>query len=214
MKHGTGLRRTTRRLLLTLALSGAAMAGSDPRADSLRRCLQDFDGIEWMWPYQPPMHVRACASPTVTFDAGERAPAGHRNLELIGELDLGPDASHLSSDQRIAALHTATYVHFDTLFRRSGYRRVEVGHGDARTRRYSDTLRALRGVQPLPEEIADAERKRVQDLPPIPYVNLARYVRSVRGHDVTLTYKQEMANTWRITIDGLPSAQVGQGVAP
>lgn len=180
--------------VLLLPRSGAA----ETRTEELKHCLQDFDGIEWKLPYQPPIHIRACASPTTTYDTSEKTLPGNRSLELIGELTLGPD-SILSSDDTYAALQDATHTHFDALFRRHGYHRTALEYGDARTRYYRNTMRMLRGLSPLPEDTVEEPAKA-----PIPYVKLARYQRSVSGKDVTLTYKTEAKNTWRITLEGLP----------
>ncbi len=190
-------------VLLLLPGTGTAQ----PRTEELKRCLRDFDGIEWKLPYLPPIQIRACVSQAATYDSGEKSVDGRRSLELIGELTLGPDTK-LSSDETYAALQAATFTHFDALFRRHGYRLVAQEHGDARTKYYANTMRALRGLLPLPE----AEDKGPA-LPPIPYVNLARYGRSVSGKDVALTYKTEMKNTWRITVDGLPVAPAAAGPA-
>jgi hypothetical protein len=71
----------------------------------------------------------------------------------------------------------------------------------------------LRRVAPLSSEESERQRRQIAALPPIPYVKLARYVRSVSGHDVVLTYQSHFANTWLVTIDGLPSdSAVREGV--
>ena len=185
-----------------------AIASADARTDQLKRCLQDFGGIEWTLPYQPPIHIRSCASPAASYDTSDKAADGRRTLELIGELTLGPDTGPLSSDNAYAAVQDATFTHFDALFRRHGYRRTALEHGDARTRYDVNTLRMLHGMSALPES---ADQGAKQEPPPIPYVNLARYVRTTADRDVTLTYKADMRNTWRITLEGLPSVPVTAG---
>lgn len=174
------------------------------RNDELKRCLGDFDGIVWKLPYQPPMHIRSCASPGNNYDTSDTSPNGLRTLELIGELTL-PDATHLSSDDTYAALQNATYVHFDALFRRHGYTLSAVEHGDARTHYNPDTMRLLRDMPALPASESAQAEKRAAEEPPIPYINLARYVRNREGRQIRLTYTSEAKNTWKISIEGLPA---------
>lgn len=190
------------------------IAQADSRMEELKRCLRELGGIEWKLPYQPPMHIRSCASATANYDTSEKAGEGRGVLELIGELTLGPDTAGLSSDEVYAALQNASYTHFDVLFRRHGYRRTALEYGDARTRYHANTLRMLRGQRPLSEQETEADEKRVAAEPPIPYVNLARYVRPDSGREATLIYKTDAKNTWRITIDGMTAANPPQGKAP
>ncbi len=180
--------------ILLLPGTGAA----ETRTEELKRCLQDFDGIKWQLPYQPPILIRACATPTTTYDTSEKTLPGNRSLELIGELTLGSDST-LSSDETYAALQEAILAHFDALFRRYGYHRTAQEYDDARTQHYPNTMRILRGQSPLRESAAEEPV-----LPPIPYIRLARYQRSVSGKEFTLTIKTESRNTWRITLEGLP----------
>lgn len=154
------------------------------RTEALKLCLGDFDGLVWKLPYRPSIRIRSCASPSASYDSGKSVD-GLRAVELIGELTLGPDAKNLSSDESYAALQSAMYTHFDELFRRNGYRRTTLEHGDART--YPDVG------------------------PPIPYVSLARYVRPILFTDATLTYQTAYKNTWRITLEGLPAAPNSSG---
>lgn len=202
MKKNSRLKLSLKILACSAVLMLPAIASADARTDQLKRCLHDFGGIEWMLPYQPPIHIRSCASPAASYDTSDNAADGRRVLELIGELTLGPDTDRLSSDDAYAAIQDATFAHFDALFRRHGYRRTALEHGDARTRYDPNTLRMLHGLSALPES-ADQGAKQE---PPIPYVNLARYVRTIADRDVTLTYKADMKNTWRITLEGLPPA--------
>lgn len=180
-------------------------ATANPRIGELKRCLQDFGGIEWKLPYQPPIKIRSCASQSVSYDTGLETIAGRHSIELIGELTLGFDHGKLSSGEMTAAVHNAMYTHFDALFRRYGYRQIEVGHGDAQIRRDLRALIMLSGGSASKEAINAfnlAEAKK----PPIPYVNLARYVHSIDGHNITLTYKKELANTWLIILEPAQAA--------
>lgn len=212
MKTSGGLGPALRKFVWATILLLPGRGIADTRSDELKRCLQDFDGIEWRLPYQPPIYVRSCASQTATYDTSEKTTDGHRSLELIGELTLGRDTSNLSSDETYAALQHATFTHFEAIFRRHGYRRTVLEHGDARTRYDQDSLRMLRGLPPLSAEASARSRQQAAALPPIPYVKLARFVRSVEGQDVTLTYKTDAKNTWKITLDGLPSGPAMQGI--
>ena len=178
-------------------LSTCLPASASELGDKLKRCLAQLDGIAWQLPYQPPMHVRSCATATDTHDTATTMPAGAALLELTGELTLGPRPSTQDSDHDYASVHSAAFAHFDALFRRHGYVRGEVGYGDARTR------------YPLPHALAmketpEEEARRLAPLTPIPYVNLAHYTRAARTGTVRLTYKQEMRNSWSIRIDGMP----------
>jgi hypothetical protein len=209
MKKNSRLKRSLKILACSAVLMLPAIASADTWSDQLKRCLQDFGGIEWRLPYQPPMHIRSCASPAASYDTSDNAADGRRVLELIGELTLGPDTDRLSSDDAYAAIQEATFTHFDALFRRQGYRRTALEHGDARTRYDPNTLRMLHGLSPLPES-ADQGAKQE---PPIPYVNLARYMRTIADRDVTLIYKADMRNTWRITLEGLPPASAASATS-
>lgn len=163
------------------------------RTDELKRCLADFDGIQWQLPYQPPVDIDRCSTPTVGYNS-HKAPEGRRRLELINSLTLGPDDG--ASDESYAALQEAVLAHFDALFVRRGYRRVAVEYGNARTIYY-------RG--PLHRENYDGP-----PAPPIPYIDLARYVRHAGDGDVTLTFMGDAKNTWVITIEGLPASAGGR----
>jgi hypothetical protein len=182
---------------LTL-LIGSEAAQANSRIDELKRCLQDFDGIEWKLPYRPPLRIRSCATPAVNYDVGDKTPAGHRRLELIGELTLGDEASQLSSDERYAALQLALHTHFDALFKQRGYRLVSTEQGNARTKYSAYTQCMLRGGNCTEDEPAPPK-------PPIPYVSLARYARQAGAQTITITYKAEAKNTWSISLDGVPA---------
>jgi hypothetical protein len=171
----------------------------------LGRCLADFGGLDWALPYRPSLYVHSCSSSTETYNTGIRMPTGRRSLELIGTLSLGADST-LSSDESYAAIQQAVFVHFDALFVRQGYRRVGIEHGDARTRYHENTQRLLRGLPTVPER--DTEERVLP--PPLPYVSVARYVGRISGGEVALTYQTEAKNTWRISLDGLPGAEVRQ----
>lgn len=213
MKAAISLRFVLCNLSISIALAVPLSGVAQDRVEQLRQCLQDFDGIAVRLPYRPAIHVRSCASPTVSFDAGEKLPVGQRRLELIGELTLESDADQLPSGENRAAIQNAVYVHFDALFRQRGYQRIAVEHGDAQTRPDPDTQRALRRVAPLSKDESERQRQQIAQLPPVPYVNLARYVRSDVGRDVVLTYRCQYANTWIVLIEGLPSDSTAQGVS-
>ena len=164
------------------------------RTEELRRCLADFGGIEWKLPYQPPIRIRSCAGPVVTYDTADKPAPGRRVLELIGELTLGP-GPQLSSDENYAALQHAMLAHFDALFRRHGFRQVATETGNARTI-------YPRATQCLLHRVACGEPEPPPG-PPIPYVSMARYTRSADGQEQTLIFAADAKNTWRITLDGV-----------
>lgn len=189
---------------LTL-LAGPSVAQGNPRTDQLKRCLQDFDGIEWKLPYQPPLRIRSCATPTINYDTGDKASVGHRKLELIGELTLGGDASQLSSDERYAALQLAVHTHFAALFKQRGYRLATTEQGNARIERSAYTqclLSRLAGGNCVKDTPKASE-------PPIPYVSLARYVREAGSQTITLIYRVEAKNTWSISLEGVSDVSAG-----
>lgn len=203
--------QTLGRVSLVTALALPQGGWTQNQVEPLRRCLQDFDGIEWRLPYRPVIHIQACASPSGSVNSGDPLPAGRRRLELIGELTLQSDADHLPGGDKEAALHNAVFVHFDALFRQRGYQRLAVEHGDAQVRRYPESRQASKVAQRKSAEAIDRERRLVDALPTIPYVNHARYVRKQGDQDVTLTYRQQYANTWVVMIEGLapPSQEPG-----
>ena len=176
--------------------SGAAQA--NPRIDDLKRCLQDFDGIEWKLPYRPPLRIRSCATPTVNYDVGDKTSAGRRELNLIGELTLGDESEELSSDERYAALQLALHTHFDALFKQRGYRLVSTEQGNARTEYSAYTQCMLNRGGSCAEDTPEPPK------PPIPYVSLARYVRQAGAQTITLTYRAKAKNTWSVSLDGVP----------
>jgi hypothetical protein len=213
MKTAVGLQLVLCNWSVTIALAFPMPSLAQDDIEQLKRCLGDFDGISLKLPYRPLMHVHSCAGPSGSYGAREKVPDGSRSLELIGPLTLESDADQLSVGGRTAAIQNAVYVHFDALFRQRGYQRIVVEHADAQFRPDPDTRRALRRIAPLPSEESERQRRQIAALPTIPYVKLARYVRSVSGHDVVLTYQSHFANTWLVTIDGLPSdSAVREGV--
>ncbi len=205
MKAAAYLGTFLRLVSMTAILLLPNFATANPRIGELKRCLQDFGGIEWQLPYQPPIKIRSCASQSVSFDTVTETITGRHTIELIGELTLGFDKGKLSSGEMTAAVHNAMYTHFDALFRRYGYRQVEVGHGDAQIRRSLYTLLRSSG-QKASKEAIDAFNLAESKKPPIPYVNLARYAHSIDGHDITLTYKKELGNTWLIILEPAQAA--------
>lgn len=161
---------------------------AETRAEQLKYCLADFDGIAWVLPYEPPITIRSCATPTTHYEAATTA-RGQRRLELIGTLTLPPDDNRLGSDEARAALQTAMLVHFEALFVQRGYRRVAVERANAYTRHY-------------PSRSPDV----AMEEPVIPYISMARYVRTEGDREVTLIFRCQSGNTWEIRIDGLPEA--------
>lgn len=176
------------------------LAKADARGEELKRCLEDFGGIEWMLPYQPPVNVRSCASETMSYDIVKETVAGRHTIELITSLTLGMDRGKLTSDEMTAAVHNAAYVHFDALFRRYGYRQLELGHGDAQVRRDLRALMMLSGGT-ASEEAIKAFNLIEAKKPPIPYVNFARYEGIIAGQPMSLTYKLSLANAWRVILE-------------
>ena len=205
MKAAAHLATFLRLVSMTAILLLPNFATANPWIGELKRCLQDFGGIEWKLPYQPPVKIRSCASQSVSYDTGLETIAGRHSLELIGELTLGLDNGNLSSGEMTAAVHNAMYTHFDALFRRHGYRQIEVGQGDAQIRRDLRAIIMLSGGTASKEAI-DAFNLAEAKKPPIPYVNLARYVQTIAGHDMALTYKLNFANTWLIILEPAQAA--------
>lgn len=171
-------------MLVSPDLSSATL-----REDELRDCLHDFEGVVWKLPYQPRLDIYSCSTPTFNYVAGKSVD-GRRSLELIGKLALGPDLS-LPPEEANAAIDTAVHTHFDTLFLRQGYHRVAVEYGNARGDAYLQYY--------LDHGIAHDG--------PLPFVNLARYERTVAGRVITVTYKKAMGNTWSIHMVVRPAAQ-------
>jgi hypothetical protein len=187
-------------IVASLALVAAPeVARTESRNDQLQLCLQDFDGIEMKLPYRPLLRVRSCATPEVGYDTSKTSD-GHRRLELIGDLTLGTEAKQLPPDEQYAALQQATLVHFDALFKQRGYHLVSTEQGNARTEGSAYTqclLRAIVGTNCTPDQPQMPKT-------PIPYVSLARYERQQDAQTIVITYKTEVANTWSISLDGVP----------
>jgi hypothetical protein len=203
MNPGVFPRRVIGALHCATLLCACWPAYASERSDELKRCLGELDGIAWQLPYQPPMHIRSCATAGTTYDSATRMAAGTGLLELTGELTLGPRPSTQDGDHDYASVQDTAFAHFDALFRRHGYRRGELGYGDARSRPDPDTQRMLAGL-PSREEAPDDRARRLAALTPIAYVNVAHYERMAGSARVKLTYKQEMRNTWSIRIEGMP----------
>ena len=181
-------------ILVMLAIALSPSGANAGRAQDLKQCLADFDGIEWKLPYQPPIKVHRCVSSSVSYDGGDKTPQRTANLELISSLTLGAD-SNLPSDETYAALQVATFAHFDALFVRRGYRRTELENADARTKYDPQTLAALK--RPFTAQHAAHNALTT----PLPYTRLARYVRSEGDHQATLTYQTDARNTWLIKLE-------------
>ena len=180
---------------------------ADSYTDQLKQCLAGFGGIEWKLPYRPSIRIKTCTSPDVGYNIG-KSTDGSRSVEFIGEITWGPDAKALSSDEDYAVVQAAVFTHFDALFQRHGYRRTMLEQGDAMTGNDPDTLRRLRGDR---ETKSKSTQKSNVAEPLIPYVNHARYIRTTLGNEVTLTYKTEAKNTWRITLEKFSSVSSKPG---
>lgn len=178
-----------RGLFIATILLSSRLSTAATRAEELTTCLKDFEGIVWKLPYQPRLNIRSCSTPSHNYDTGKSVD-GRRSLELIGELALGPDLV-LPPEETEVAIDNAVYTHFDALFLRQGYRRTEVEYGNARkgfnVRHYL--------AHNIPHDT------------PLPFVNLARYERSVSGGVITLTYKKALGNTWSIFMEIHADAQ-------
>ncbi len=211
MKIPNGLWVCLRKFAWPAILLLPSIGTAQTQAEELKRCLHDLDGMEWKLPYQPYLQVSSCSSQTSGYITSHKALAGQGNLELIGDPTLASDTENLSTDEKHAAEQSAVFTHFDALFRRHGYRRIAVEQGDARTRYNPDTLGAIRGRSALSDEEVMILRKKAAEDPPIPYTNLARYVRPVLGKEISLVYKMR-GNTWSIALEGLPAAPSAVGV--
>lgn len=202
--------RLPRPLLATIVTLATAASLSSPCAaqtpdDNLKRCLADFGAIRWTLPYRPLIYIRACASRAATYDTSDKPPPGQRTLELIGELTLGADST-LSSDETYAAIQQAVFAHLHVVLTRHGFRRVAVEEDDARTRRHAATLRLLH-----PQGGSFSEVEKDAELPPIPYVKLARYEGQAAGAPVRVICKADLRNSWRIVLEGLPESVEATG---
>jgi hypothetical protein len=121
--------------LLALALA-APCAGQVP-VEALRGCLASFEGIAWGFPYRPALQVQHCAVEP------------HRStLELIGAVRLGPARDGAPADASFAQFQQAVFFHFDALFQRSGFRRIDVEQAVQDGQPYVSTARYARGSAP------------------------------------------------------------------
>ncbi|MFZ6775639.1 hypothetical protein ACO0LD_02325 [Undibacterium sp. Ji83W] len=218
--------------LVFFALSGFMLtAQADSRSDNLARCLKDFDGMQWLLPYQPSTKIRSCNSPNARHETGIVLPEGQRELELMADLGFIFDVYHTRqedldkqkghkitshdadtverSDRQYAAIQNAMFAHFDGLIKRHGYRREDITYGDARTRVSIATQRMLNRLPPLSKEVEDRLQKIEDSKPPIPYSSEARYIRSVSGRYLHLNYAGANRNTWKIQLSGLPDTTTG-----
>lgn len=193
---------------LLLATSPAPAIASSPRFADIKRCLDDFDGIVWKLAYRPQMSVYSCSTPDYMGNHPYRLPPGSRRLEIIADMTLGAEAANMGGDESYAATQTAVFIHFDALIRQRGYQLIASENGNARTTYSPYTQCMLQRSQMI-----DGVRKKAPcvnndpqvELPPIPYVNLARYARQEGEQTHTLVYKMEAGNLWSISIDGLPA---------
>lgn len=120
--------------MLALAASGPCIAQTP--TESLRSCLATFEGIAWQLPYRPALQVHRCD-----------VEADRVTLELIGALRLGPVRDRAPSDASRAQLQQAVFSHFDALFQRNGFRRVDEEPGEAEGERHVAKARYARGSQ-------------------------------------------------------------------
>jgi hypothetical protein len=74
-------------LIIATMLLSPGLSSAATRAEVLRDCIQDFEGIVWKLPYQPRLNIRSCSTPSFNYDSGKSVD-GRRSLELIGELSL------------------------------------------------------------------------------------------------------------------------------
>jgi len=194
-------------LIAGMSLVAAHAAPTNPRFEEIKRCLQDFDGILWKLAYQPRMEVHSCSTPDIMGNYPYRLQPGNRRLEILADLTLGADTVPIGGDESYAAIQTATFNHFDLLIRQRGYRLIASENGNARTTKSPHTRCMLQRAQivdgafkktPCPDNDPQVE------LPPIPYISLARYVRQEGDRTYALTYKVEAGNMWSISIEGLP----------
>lgn len=139
MRKGQGGRARAGSMAVALAsalLAFAAPCNAQSATEALRSCLGAFEGIAWQLPYRPALQVHRCTS-----------EGGRTTLELIGALRLGPVRDRAPSDASRAQLQQAVFAHFDALFLRSGYHRVDEEPGEADSERYVARARYARGSQ-------------------------------------------------------------------
>jgi len=130
------MRRRERRgfAVALLALALAAPCSALAQAEALRSCLSSFEGIPWRFPYRPALQIHRC-----TVDSSRST------LELIGALRLGPARDGAPADASYAQLQQAVFFHFDELFQRSGFRRVDVEQAEDEGQPYVTKARYARG---------------------------------------------------------------------
>ena len=118
--------------LLALALAGPCAAQA--QAEALRTCMGSFEGIAWRFPYRPALQTHSC-----------NADPSRSTLELIGALRLGPERDGAPADASYAQLQQVVFFHFDGLFQRSGFRRIDVEQAQDEGQPYVTKARYARG---------------------------------------------------------------------
>ncbi|AKJ27064.1 hypothetical protein AAW51_0373 [Caldimonas brevitalea] len=132
---------------MALACPSATHARVDAEVDALKKCLSTFGGIGWKLPYRPHLSVSSCSSAGASYRAGGEAGPHRSTLELISDgLRLAPSPAHGSelADATFAQFQQAVFFHFDALFQRHGFRRVETELADDRGGRYVALARYAR----------------------------------------------------------------------
>jgi len=124
---------------LALCLPGTALA--QPQTGNLKQCLAGFGGLEWKLPYRPHLHVHGCASAGGSYGAGGDTANGRSSLELIGALRLGPVRDRAPADATYPQFQQAVFFHFDALFERHGFRRIETEEAEDAQGRYVSRAR-------------------------------------------------------------------------
>jgi len=125
MGETAGLALRLGKFCSALAIFMCGAAAAQPQTEQLKGCLAAFEGIEWKLPYRPFLHVHGCAWPGGFYGAGGDSSGGRRSLELIGAVSLGPTRDRMPADASYAQFQQAVFVHFDSLFRSQGFRRME-----------------------------------------------------------------------------------------
>lgn len=117
-----------RHLLLASLLLAPAFATAQ-KTVPLERCLAQFEGIQWKLPYRPYLHVYRCAGPEGFFNSAGPVVNGRRTIEFIGESTLAPSRQGIRAEA-FADVQLAVFTHFDKLFQRHGFQRVELKESD------------------------------------------------------------------------------------
>jgi hypothetical protein len=106
-------------------------------ADDLKACLATFDGIAWQLPYRPFTKVHRCSWPGGGYN-GQPEAQGRSKLELIASTVIPRNSKQSVST---GDYQDAVFTHFDLLFTRHGFERVETRHGEQRGDRFVEFAR-------------------------------------------------------------------------